>query len=207
MPHMRPLLALLLLTAAPLAAQSLFTDRTLDEGSLYADQVARQVGDLVTIRVVETMSVEEKAETKRERDNEARITLNQLPRSTKGGSTAGLDPAEFLPGLNVGSEKEFEGKGEAKSSGRMSLTLSARVMDTLDNGNLVIEARRTLTVNDDTKTVLLTGICRRADITQDNVVLSTSMHGFEVSIVGEGPLSRSQQEGWLGRLLDAVWPF
>ena len=37
--------------------------------------------------------------------------------------------------------------------------------------------------------------------------MSEKLHDFQVSIEGDGPLTRSQQEGWLGRLIDVLWPF
>jgi flagellar L-ring protein precursor FlgH len=77
----------------------------------------------------------------------------------------------------------------------------------LENGNLVIEGRRIVRVNEDSKTIVVTGVIRTADVRSDNTVLSEKLHNFQVAIEGEGPLSRSQQEGWLGRLFDVVWPF
>lgn len=185
----------------PLAGQSLFSARTLDEGTPYDGQVARQVGDLVTIRVIETMTVEEKMETDHSRDNAASVGIDQVPFTARGTD------GRALPGLGARSSKEFEGEGEIKGQGRMTFTISARVIDKLDNGNLVLEARRSLRINNDQKTVLLTGVCRRADIAADNVVASTKLHNFEVSVVGDGPLTRAQQQGLLGRLLDVIWPF
>jgi len=62
-------------------------------------------------------------------------------------------------------------------------------------------------VNKDTKTILITGIIRTADVQANNTVLSEKLHNFQVSIEGEGPLTRANHEGWLGEILDILWPF
>ena len=50
-------------------------------------------------------------------------------------------------------------------------------------------------------------LIRTADIQANNTVLSEKLHNFQVSIVGEGPLNRSSREGFLGEILDILWPF
>jgi flagellar L-ring protein precursor FlgH len=85
--------------------------------------------------------------------------------------------------------------------------ITGRVIDVLDNGNLLVEGRRSVKVGNDTKTILITGIIRTADIQANNTVLSEKLHNFQVSIVGEGPLNRSSREGFLGEILDILWPF
>jgi flagellar L-ring protein precursor FlgH len=82
-----------------------------------------------------------------------------------------------------------------------------QVVDVLDNGSLVIRGSREVMVNEDRKTIQIAGIVRPSDIKSDNTVLSEKLYDLQVSIAGEGPLTRAQQEGWLGKLLDIVWPF
>lgn len=205
----RTLLHLLLCSCAcaPAAAESLFAAETLADGTLYADEVARKIGDLITIRVVERISIADGKETETSRENSAGLSVNAV---------AGLDNPQFndsgsnrnaLPGVDLESKKEFTGEGSFDQSTSFEVTLTGRVVDVLDNGNLVVEARRSIAHDTDLKTVTLTGICRRTDIDADNTVPSNKLHNFQVAIEGEGPLSRAQQEGWLGRLMDVIWPF
>lgn len=198
---------LLLCLPVVVAAQSLYTARTLAEGTLYSDQVARTIGDLITVRVVETMTIQEKQETDLGRNNSMSVTPRLLPGSNRAPAAVGAGASGNLPGLDLSSQSRFSGEGEHSSSGRMLFTLSGRVVDVLDNGNMVIEARRQLRVHRDNKTVLLTGIVRPADIDPRNSIASTQIHNFHVSVEGEGPLTQQQQRGWLSRLIDAVWPF
>ena len=187
---------------------SLIPQAHLSDGNLYTDQVARAIGDLLTVRVVENMTIRESQATSTARDNDLEFGVNLLPFDNNVPAQVGQTTATgTLPGLDIESAKAFDGSADHTSSGQMTFSLSGRIIDVLDNGNLLVEARRSIQVNDDIKTIVLTGICRRADISSENAVLSTALHAFEVSVVGEGPLSRAQQEGWLARLMDVVWPF
>lgn len=200
------LLGLLVVVSAALPAASLFKAETLQEGNLYNDQVARQIGDLITIRVSETTAVNETARTTRTRESSADAGVRMLPGSNRLPPAVGSGASDRLPGLAYEAEKEFSGEGSMEQRGSFSTTVTGRVVDVLDNGNLLVQARRSIRVGKDVKTILLTGICRTSDINADNIIMSEKLHGFQVSLEGQGPLNRSQQQGWLSRLLDVIWP-
>lgn len=183
---------------APLAGESLWTSETVMDQSLYSSPTASRPGDLITIEVRENTSVTDTQQTTTERENDASFS------GTLSDSQATDTP---LPGLGISSSKEFEGTGQYTHTGRVTTTFTGRVIDVLDNGNMVIEARRAIRLNKEVKDIRLTGVIRREDISPDNRVSSENIHNFEVQIVGEGPLSRSQQQGLLGQLLDIIWPF
>ena len=199
---------LALVVAAPGAqAASLWAAETLADGNLYSDQVARKPGDLITVMVKETTTVIDSQKTSRNRENDIDASIAMLPQTTAIPSSVGSTTVGRLPALSASSEKKFEGEGKYTAEGEVRAVITGRVLDVLENGNLVIEGRRIVRVNDDTKTIVVTGVIRTADVRSDNTVLSEKLHNFQVAIEGEGPLSRSQQEGWLGRLFDVVWPF
>lgn len=195
-----------LIGAASLPAMSLFQAETLQEGTLYNDQVARRIGDLITIRVSETTAVNESARTTRTRESSAEAGVQMLPGSNRLPPAVGGGASDRLPGLAYEAEKEFSGEGSMEQRGSFSTTVTGRVVDVLDNGNLVVQARRSIQVGRDVKTILLTGVCRTSDVNADNIIMSEKLHGFQVSLEGQGPLTRSQQQGWLSRLLDVIWP-
>ena len=199
----------LMLLIAPLtlaSAASLFTAETMADGTLYSDSVARRQGDLITIMVQESTSVSEKNKTTAKRDNKLSAAVKLIPYSSEIPQVAG-ESAGRLPAVAAESSKNFQGQGDYEATGEVKATITGRVLDVLDNGNLLIEGRRAVRVNNDTKTILITGIIRTADIRSDNTVLSEKLHNFQVSIVGEGPLTRSQSEGFLGQIADIIWPF
>lgn len=208
--HLQRWCGLVLLLIAPVAlvsAASLFTAETMADGTLYSDSVARRQGDLITIMVQENTSVSEKNKTTAKRNNKLSAAVNVIPFSSETPQVSGASSAGRLPAVAAESAKNFQGQGDYEATGEVKATITGRVLDVLDNGNLLIEGRRAVRVNNDTKTILITGIIRTADIRSDNTVLSEKLHNFQVSIVGEGPLTRSQSEGFLGQIADIVWPF
>ncbi len=205
--HLLSVVLLVLVSRAAVPAASLFTAETMADGTLYSDQVARRAGDLITILVQESTSVSEKNKTTAKRDNALAANVRLLPGVSETTAAEGASAVGKLPGLSADSSKSFKGQGDYEATGEVKATITGRVLDVLDNGNLLIEGRRAVRVNEDTKTILITGVVRTGDIRSDNTVLSEKLHNFQVSIVGEGPLTRAQSQGILGTIADILWPF
>ncbi len=201
------MIPVLLACAVGLHAESLFKAETLADGTLYSDQVARRAGDLITILVKETTSISERTKTENKRENTIDAAISLIPGTNQVPAAVGTASAGKLPALKAASNKEFKGEGKVEAEGEVKAVITGRVIDVLDNGNLLVEGRRLVRVNKDTKTILITGIIRTADIQANNTVLSEKLHNFQVSIEGEGPMTRSNHEGWLGEILDILWPF
>lgn len=201
------LLLLILVCIAPLAAESLFQAETLSDGNLYADATARRRGDLLTVVIQETTSVSENQKTDTSRDNKLDFGVNLLPGSNQLPASVGSTAVGKLPALNADSSKEFQGEGKYDFSHKVRSSIAVQVVDVLDNGSLVVRGTREVLINEDRKTIQIGGIVRPSDIKSDNTVLSEKLYDLQVSIVGEGPMTRAQQEGWLGKLMDIVWPF
>ena len=50
-------------------------------------------------------------------------------------------------------------------------------------------------------------IVRPADVSPRNLVDSKNVLNARIAYVGKGVISDKQQQGWLVRALDQVWPF
>jgi flagellar L-ring protein precursor FlgH len=100
------------------------------------------------------------------------------------------------------TEAEHTGKGSIQRSDRVSGQLPARVVKVLDNGNMIIEGRRAVLVNDETQTFTLSGVIRPQDVTAGNTVLSSQIADAEIQMVGRGILSEAQRPGIIYRFLD-----
>jgi len=81
------------------------------------------------------------------------------------------------------------------------------VTQVLDNGNLLIEGRRLITVNAEDQYMILTGIIRPEDITNDNLILSQYIADARITYTGRGVVDDKMRPGWLTRIIDWVWPF
>jgi flagellar L-ring protein precursor FlgH len=198
---------MLLALAAPLAAESLWQAETLADGNLYADATARRRGDILTVLIQETTSVSENQKTDTSRDNSIDASIDMLPTTTRAPATVGGTDANALPAIKAESKTTFAGEGKYAFDHKVRSSIAVQVVDVLDNGALVVRGSREVLVNEDRKTIQIAGIVRPSDIKSDNTVQSEKLYDLQVSIVGEGPMSRAQQRGWLGKLVDIVWPF
>jgi flagellar L-ring protein precursor FlgH len=80
-------------------------------------------------------------------------------------------------------------------------------MDVLPNGNLTIEGKREIYVNNEKKELLLQGIVRQRDIAFDNTISSTQIADAKVIYTGIGVVAEKQRPGWAARLFDFLYPF
>ncbi len=173
--------------------------------NLFGDQRARYVGDIVTVKIVEVSQASEKATTDTTRKSETNAGISNF---------FGLETHPNGPWKNPGTlisagmgKNDFSGSGETTRAGSLSATITARVMDVLPNGNLAIEGKREIYVNNEKKEILLQGIVRPRDIAYDNSILSTQVADAKVIYTGIGVVGEKQRPGWLARLLDFAWPF
>jgi flagellar L-ring protein FlgH len=169
---------------------------------LFSDQRARHVGDIVTVKIVEVSQASESATTGTARKSDVSAGVTNL----FGLETSGaFKTPSTLVGANMSNN--FTGSGETTRSGSLSATITARIMDVLPTGNLVIEGKREIYVNNEKKEILLQGIIRPRDITYDNSILSTQVADAKIIYTGIGVVGEKQRPGVLARLLDFVWPF
>jgi len=59
----------------------------------------------------------------------------------------------------------------------------------LPNGNLVVEAERQVSFNQEDQTIILRGVVRPGDILSNNSVPSTSLSDLELEVKGKGVVS------------------
>jgi flagellar L-ring protein precursor FlgH len=81
------------------------------------------------------------------------------------------------------------------------------VEDVHPNGNLVVLGTRTREINGDTQIIQVSGIVRPRDIRFDNTVRSEQVGNFQMVSVTDGVTKDFTKPGWLGKFLDAIWPF
>jgi flagellar L-ring protein FlgH len=174
--------------------------------TFYVDQRAKGIGDIITINIVETSQASEAAST----DTSKKSTVNMGISNFFGQETKYVNthpyviPATLITG---NTQNDFSGAGKTTRSGTLSATISAKVIDVLPSGNLAIEGKREIYINNEKKEILLQGIVRPRDIAYDNSVLSSQIADAKMIYTGIGVVGEKQRPGWLSRVLDLVWPF
>ena len=78
----------------------------------------------------------------------------------------------------------------------------------LPNGMLVIEAARQVEFSQQTQTIILRGLVRPEDISQQNQVLSTAISSLELEVRGKGIINDyTYRQNALVRLLQKILIF
>lgn len=175
--------------------------------NLYEDNRAHRIGDIVLVKIVETSSGKKTAETKTSRDSSLTGGISSLFGFEKSLLTKGGQNTPGLTNLNADMANSFQGKGETKRDSTVTATLSAKVVDIAMDGNLMIQGYREVRVNNETQHIILSGLVRPADISQDNSILSSNIADARIEYNGTGALASKQQPGWLSNALDVIWPF
>ncbi|MEM8694727.1 MAG: flagellar basal body L-ring protein FlgH [Pseudomonadota bacterium] len=154
--------------------------------SMAADRRAGQVGDMLTIVIIENSSASNTAE-------------NSTERNSRYGGLIGLgslfnESGEFQYG------RSWEGVGETRRSGRMVAQIGATVEEVLPNGDLVIAGEQSLTINGEDTRIALRGRVRPDDIAANNMIASSRLADAEISYDGSGYVTRSARPGLLTRI-------
>ncbi len=180
-----------------------------DTASLFEDVKARRVNDLITINVVENISGSGTADTAASRKSSADAAVNSLlgvPLNLNLQNLYGRGNT-FSPTVNGSMTNDFKGSGATTRAGSLVGTITAKVVEVMPNGNLAIESRKDLTINNEKQILILRGMVRPEDLAADNSVSSTRIADAEVFFVGDGIVQSKQDQGWLVKILDKVWPF
>jgi flagellar L-ring protein precursor FlgH len=175
---------------------------------VYDDRRARRLGDLVTVLVVESSEASREASTDVSRDTSVAASVGAfLGAPTHLGLEHLYGKQGFDPSVRASTANSFKGEGTTKRKDVLRTRVSARVVNILEDGNLVVEGRRQVKVNEETQYLFVRGIARPIDIAPDNTIASTALADGQILYGGSGLLASQQKPGWLYRALDAVWPF
>ena len=120
-------------------------------------------------------------------------------------------PMMPLPDIAASSQDDFNGRANYEKRGEFTARITTIVQDVLPNGNLVIQGRREILIDNETKVIEFSGLVRRFDIKPNNTVESELVAEARVSYQGTGPQTRATNRYGLGGVMHSViawlWPF
>ena len=202
LPEVEPIAPVISEPAPPQTAGSLWTT---SRGGIFADMKGTTVGDIITVVISESASASKEAKTQTGRNSTMSAGISNLfGLETDIGDFIGGNPATLI---NANAGNKFDGSGKTERKEALTATLTTQVIEILPNGNLRIEGNKTVTVNREMQIVTLSGIIRPSDVSPRNQVDSQNVLNARISYAGKGVISDKQQQGWLVRALDQVWPF
>ena len=170
---------------------------------LVGNKTARRPGDLITIVISESQDVKNEETSDLQSQEDLAYALNAF----------NLKPNAFsvLPSLESTADDSFKGTANYEKKGNFSARLTAIVVDSLPNGNLVVNGRREIRIDHEVKVIEFSGVVRRYDIAPNNTVQSELVANAKVSYTGSGPMTRATNRhglgGWLHDAFVWLWPF
>lgn len=166
--------------------------------SLFSDRRAMEVGDIISVRLVEKTAARKDADTQIQKNSDVAIDSGvALGREVKAGSLT-LDSS-------LGGKRAFNGAAESSQSNSLSGSIAVSVTEVLPNGLLRVRGEKWLQLNRGSEYVRLTGLVRQEDLGPDNSVDSTRLADARIGYSGTGELAESNRMGWLSRFFNSGW--
>lgn len=154
----------------------------VDSGRLtrmMADVRAMRPHDLISVIVDENLAASTDGTVKNTRASNASSQVSSLFGVLHAGNALqNLVNQNSAAGLNA--------QGTSATNSSLSTVLGGHVIEVLPNGMLVIEAARQVEFSQQTQTIVLHGVVRPEDISQQNQILSTAISSLELQVRGKG---------------------
>lgn len=190
---------------APVPAQSLkppaVTNGSLFQDnyaiSLYGDQRARRIGDVITVLLSEQTNAKKSTSSTTSKASD----VGMVPTDILGGSYP------FL-GATLTGDRSFTGKGDTGQSNSLNGQITVTISDILPNGVLEVRGEKWLSLNEGDEFIRVRGLIRPQDISTANTVESTKLADARISYGGTGDVANAAKQGWLTRFFSSpLWPF
>jgi flagellar L-ring protein FlgH len=165
------------------------------------DVRAMRPHDLIQVVVAENLAASTDGTVKNSRASNATSGISGLFGTLKAGNALqNIITQNSSAGLNA--------QGTSATDSSLSTTFGGQVVEVLPNGMLVVEAARQVEFSQQTQTILLRGLVRPEDISQQNQVLSTAISSLELEVRGKGIINDyTRRQNPLVRLLQQLLIF
>jgi flagellar L-ring protein precursor FlgH len=176
----------------------------MDSGRLSrmsTDVRAMRPHDLISVVVEENLAASTDGTVKNSRASDANSGISGLIGTLHAGSAL-----QNL--INQHSANDLNAQGTSATNSSLSTVFGGQVVAVLPNGILVIEAARQVEFSQQTQTIILRGLVRPEDISQQNQVLSTAISSLELEVRGKGIINDyTHRQNALVRLLERILIF
>jgi flagellar L-ring protein precursor FlgH len=139
--------------------------------SIYSDIKAHNVGDLITVHIIESSNA----------SRESKVKSSSSTDMSMDGSVAGT-LTDYLPLFGASSKISniLDGSEGTEQKDQLTGRISVTIMEETENGMFFIKGKRILEVNGEMNTIQLEGYVRERDISTDNTVFSYNIANAEI---------------------------
>lgn len=173
---------------------------------LFRDHRAFQAMDILTIVISEQVEGRNQANTIANKQSSflAGIANFFNFEADAEASNPGLDTESLV---SAELESELNTQGETIRRGALQGKIAAVVVEVLPSGVMRVEGERIITVSEEEQIMVISGLVRPRDVNSRNEVDSSAIANLRIDYFGRGVLGELQSIGWLGSLLNSIFPF
>lgn len=175
--------------------------------AFFKDQRATKVGDILTIDINITDSAAVDNTTTRSRSATEGASANALLGFESQLSEVlpnAVDPSNLI---EADSNSKNVGAGSVNRKEAINTIVAAVITQILPNGNLVIQGRQEVRINFEVREIMISGIVRPEDISNQNTIRHTQIAEARISYGGRGQLTDVQQARYGQQVFDVLSPF
>ena len=173
--------------------------------AFFNDQRAHIVGDILTVKVNinDTAQFQDQTQLSRTSTEDTEITNFIGANTIKGAAKA------VLPGsvLTASGNSQMNGQGNINRNDQLVTNVAAVVTQLLPNGNMVIEGKQEVRLNNEIRELIVAGVVRPEDIQSDNTIELPKIAEARLAYGGRGTLTNIQTERWGQQVVDIALPF
>jgi len=164
--------------------------------SLFSDHKSFSIGDILTVQIAEQSRASSSSQSRTGRQMDHGMSIQ-----------AGQGPLSFIPMTGMGGSANNSFRGDANTTRDASLNsrMTVRIVDIDQNGNLVIEGTRVVSINGEDEITTLTGIVRPQDVGADNSIHSHNIADAKISYKGKGPINEGSRVGVVTRFFNFLF--
>lgn len=175
----------------------------VNERPLFEDHRARNVGDILTINIVENTAANDKSSGSADHSGTLATTT---PSITRNSAT----PKLLLTGMTLSGSTSGKYADSSASTGAVDFTgtITVTVIEVLPNGNLLVSGEKQVAINRNNEYIRFSGVVNPVTIAAGNTVQSTQVADAHLEYKGRsGTLDTASVVDVLGRLFLSVLPF
>lgn len=198
----KSLMTILILVATTMCvnAESLFTlgaSQTYAPApkSLYGGVQARTVGDLISIIMSESITMNDTLTYGSLRKSKTVDNFSNFINTLIGRDVLNK---QFN---NFGGSNEVASEGSTKRTMSFGDTVAVQVVQQMPNGNLVVQGKKTVVNSNERVDLIVTGIVDPRCISANGQVFSKYVANLQFAVSGRGAISRSNGEGVINRFI------